>query len=156
MKKIEDPWRQHSSLPLCVFGCLFFSFFLSNPHPHCLCLPLSPPSPSHAPSFLIRLTPLEGGGVAVALFVHYLREGEAHLMTPHEQWLLKPNKCRHSTSFSLTRFSFLVQLSSLFRLPPSDTPSAAISASALHLFAQLLCSFFPIFHTQTRALWVFH
>lgn len=56
--------------------------------------------PSQSPTFLNRPTPLEGS-------CHYLREGKAHLMTQHKQWLFHPNKRRHSTSLlSHSLFSY--------------------------------------------------
>lgn len=143
-----------SSLPLMWFLALaFVPYRLSHTRSITPPLPLSHPSPpSNVPFFKNKTHPSGGVGWAgwQALVVRHLREGDAHLMTPHEQWRLKPNACRRC---SLPRFPFLTQLSSLFSLPPSDTLSVAISASALHLFAQLLCSFrFLLTHEHRQLL----
>lgn len=178
MKKIEVPWRQpFSFLSSCVFD---YFFFLSFSLPHSLSLfslflslnsskpPSLTPQPHHSPSFLSRLTPPEGDCLSVCLSLSLSfslcpsitsRKKKAVLMTPSKQRLLDPNKWRHSTSFSLTCLPFLVQLSSFFRLPPSDKPDAAI----LHLHSICLLSYFFFFfksftHIRTNThmqFWVF-
>lgn len=153
----EENWRPlKTTLPLCPW-CSFWLWLLFRtvPHTRSITPPLSlshPSLPSNVPFFKNKTHPSGGVGWVVwqALVVRHLREGDAHLMTPHEQWRLKPSACRRC---SLSRFPFLTQLSSLFSLPPSDTLSVAISAPALHLFAQLLCSFcFLLTHKHRQLL----
>lgn len=147
MKEVEDPWRQCFPALACVLIIYFFDFFSPPTSPSLslflftLLNPVSSPGTRSRPLFPNQTHP-SGGGLSFSVSVTS-GEGKANLMTPHKQWLLGPNRCRHYPS-SLSHSSLISHSVIIFVLVCRclTHPAQRNSASGLHLFAQLFLFLF--------------
>lgn len=158
----EGSWRPLKTMfprsSLCPYNIFFWLLFSSNKS-----FSFSLPLHSFKSCFITRhsfpasqfpnQTHPSGGGLSFSVSVTS-GEGKANLMTPHKQWLLGPNRCRHYPS-SLSHSSLISHSVIIFVLVCRclTHPAQRNSASGLHLFAQLfLSSFFcfSLFHPHIR------
>lgn len=150
----EGSWRPLKTMfprsSLCPYNIFFWLLFSSNKS-----FSFSLPLHSFKSCFITRhsfpasqfpnQTHPSGGGLSFSVSVTS-GEGKANLMTPHKQWLLGPNRCRHYPS-SLSHSSLISHSVIIFVLVCRclTHPAQRNSASGLHLFAQLFLFFFFLF-----------